>query len=313
MLTTLNNNFGKDRLKCDEPLAKYTAARIGGPTDYLFVATTLTELNNAVRTAWDEGVPVRILGGGANVLISDAGFRGLVVINDVVDIRFNDTYVEALSGTSLTLLAHKCKAQGLTGVEWAVSVPGTIGGAAINNAGAHGGDMAACVREVRIFEAERGLTKLSPEELAYDYRTSSLKQRSDRRFVVVDVTLELAHDDPAKISERMQKNIAYRKQTQPPGASLGSIFKNPPGDFAGRLIESAGLKGYTIGGAQVSLIHANFFINTAGKSARASDYFALIQHVRDVVQVQTGVLLEPEIEFGGESFQTLDHGSGLAV
>jgi UDP-N-acetylmuramate dehydrogenase len=136
------------------------------------------------------------------------------------------------------------------------------------------------------------------EDLAYGYRTSSLKQREGRRFLVLSAVLELEQDDPDAIQARMDENIAYRKQTQPPGASLGSIFKNPPNDYAGRLIESCGLKGYRVGGAMVSPVHANFFINT-GKTS-ASDYFALIQHVRGVVEAQTGVKLEPEIELVGE-------------
>ena len=312
MLTTLNSVFG-ERLLRDEPLAKYTAARIGGPADYLAIAKEYTELITVVSAAWARDMPVRIIGGGANVLVSDAGFRGIVVVNHVSATHFDGKRLHASSGTSLTVLSRKCESLGLTGFEWAISVPGTLGGAVVNNAGAHGGDMSTSVSEVKILDAERGEYTLNVDELDYDYRISSLKRRSDRRFLVLSAALELAHDDPEKIAERMQKNIAYRKRTQPPGASLGSIFKNPPGDFAGRLIESAGLKGYTIGGAQVSPKHANFFINTAGKSARASDYFALIQHVRDVVQAQTGVLLEPEIEFVGESFQTLDKGSGLEL
>ncbi|MBC7812401.1 MAG: UDP-N-acetylmuramate dehydrogenase, partial [Burkholderiales bacterium] len=251
MLTTLNSIFG-ERLKLDERLLKYTAARIGGPADYLVVAKTEAELKAAVSAAWDNEIPVRILGGGANVLASDAGFRGLVVVNHVSEIDFDGQHVHASSGTSLTVLARKCESLGVTGCEWAVSVPGTVGGAVVNNAGAHGGDMAAVVRSIEMFDPARGEYSMSAQELAYDYRTSSLKQRADRRFLVLNVTLDLKPDDPANIAERMQKNIAYRKQTQPPGASLGSIFKNPVGDFAGRLIESAGLKGYTIGGAQVS-------------------------------------------------------------
>jgi UDP-N-acetylmuramate dehydrogenase len=135
-------------------------------------------------------------------------------------------------------------------------------------------------------------------DLDYGYRHSSLKTRSDRRFLVLMATFSLKPDDPAQIQARMDECIAYRKSTQPPGASLGSIFKNPPGDYAGRLIEVAGLKGYSVGGAQVSPVHANFFINTGG--ATAGDYYALIQHVREVVSVRLGVTLELEIELVGD-------------
>ncbi|MBZ0288407.1 MAG: UDP-N-acetylmuramate dehydrogenase, partial [Anaerolineae bacterium] len=192
----------------------------------------------------------------------------------------------------------KCQARGLAGLEWAVNVPGTVGGAIINNAGAHGGDMAQSVCDVVVLEAD-GPKLYSREELHYGYRFSSLKQRADRWFVVLLATLALKPDDPAQIHKRMQSHIAYRKQTQPPGASLGSVFKNPPGDFAGRLIEAAGLKGYRVGGVMVSPVHANFFVSAG---ASAADYYALIQHVRAVVLQTSGLALELEIELVGDGF-----------
>lgn len=288
-----------DKLLRDEPLAKYTAARLGGTADWLYVARASTnELVEVVSTAWRVEFPTRILGGGANVLVSDNGFRGLIVVNDVSQIMFEGDLVTATSGTGLSVLARKCQSRGLSGFEWAVSVPGTIGGAVVNNAGAHGGDMAGCVVSVALYDLERGQHTLTLDDLAYGYRTSGLKRRADKRFVVLDAMLRLTPDDPAAIQARLEANIVHRKQTQPPGASLGSIFKNPPGDYAGRLIESCGLKGYTIGGAQVSPIHANFFINTG--NATASDYYALIQHVYEVVLNQTGIELEMEVELIGE-------------
>jgi UDP-N-acetylmuramate dehydrogenase len=291
------------RLLYDETLARYTAARLGGPADMLYVARESTdELVEVVSTAWAAGVPVRVLGGGANVLVSDKGFRGLVVINDVAEITFGDWHdgrnVSATGGAGLIVLARKCAAQGLTGLEWAVSVPGTVGGAVVNNAGAHGGSMADNLCEAVVLDAERGAQLMTNEDLRYEYRSSSLKSRGDRRFLILMAIFALAKGDPAAIQERMEHNIAYRKTTQPPGASLGSIFKNPPGDYAGRLIEAAGLKGYSIGGAQVSPVHANFFINTG--AASASDYHALIRHVQETVARASGVHLEPEIELVGE-------------
>jgi UDP-N-acetylmuramate dehydrogenase len=291
------------RLLYDEALARYTAARLGGPADMLYVARESTdELVDVVSAAWAGGVPVRVLGGGANVLVSDKGFRGLVVINDVAEITFGDWHdgrdVSATGGAGLTVLARKCAAQGLTGLEWAVSVPGTVGGAVVNNAGAHGGSIADSICDAVVLDAERGPLMLTREELHYDYRSSSLKSRGDRRFLVLMAIFALAKGDPAAIQERMEHNITYRKTTQPPGASLGSIFKNPPGDYAGRLIEAAGLKGYAIGGAQVSPVHANFFINTG--AASAGDYHALIRHVQEAVERASGVHLEPEIELLGE-------------
>lgn len=292
-----------DRLLRGESLARYTAARLGGAADWLYMARhTTSELAEVVRAAWDEGLPVRVLGGGANVLVSDSGVRGLVVINRVSEVTFDDQPGECIvavtAGTGLAVLAHKCQARGLSGMEWAVSVPGTLGGALVNNAGAHGGDMAQVVRQALVLDADSGPQVLALADLDYGYRHSALKARADRRFLVLLALLELVPDDPAAIQARMDEHIAYRKRTQPPGASLGSIFKNPPGDYAGRLIESAGLKGYRIGGAQVSPVHANFFINTGKASAR--DYYALIRHVQQVVEQQSGVRLEPEVEMLGE-------------
>jgi len=291
------------RLLHGESLARYTAARLGGAADMLYIARESTEeLAAVVSAAWEQQIPVRILGGGANVLISDKGVRGLVVINDVTEIQFGDWHdghnMAATAGVGLTVLARKCQSRGLSGLEWLVSVPGTVGGAIVNNAGAHGGDINRNLCEAVILDAEKGAQLWTREELAYGYRTSALKSRADKRFLVLMGVFALQPDDPQAIQERMDHHIAYRKQTQPPGASLGSIFKNPPGDYAGRLIESAGLKGYQIGGAQVSPIHANFFINTG--SATASDYHALIRHVQEVVHKTAGVELEMEVELVGE-------------
>lgn len=292
-------------LLANEPLAKYTAARIGGAADWLYVARDSPEmLAEVALTAWSEGLDVRVIGGGANVLVSDSGVRGLVIVNSVSEITFDDWHdgrnVAVTSGVSLSVLARKCQARGLAGFEWAVSVPGTIGGAIVNNAGAHGGDMAASVCDVVVLEADTGPKLYTQADFQYSYRSSSLKHRADRRYVVLLATLALQPDDPAAIQARMDSFVAHRKQTQPPGASLGSVFKNPPGDYAGRLIEAAGLKGYRIGSVMVSPVHANFFVNTDASSATAHDYYALIRHVQAAVQRETGVDLELEIELLGE-------------
>jgi len=294
-----------ERLLHNESLARYTAARLGGAADWLYVAKDSTdELAEVVSTAWAHEIPVRMLGGGANVLVSDRGVRGLVVINDVTEITFGDWHdgrnVSAASGTSLTVLARKCAARGLSGLEWMVSVPGTVGGAVVNNAGAHGGDMAGSLCEAVVLDADKGAQIWTLDDLNYGYRSSALKANPDRNFLVLLAQFALVSADPPQIQARMEHFIEYRKSTQPPGASLGSIFKNPPGDYAGRLIETAGLKGYQIGGAQVSPVHANFFINTGG--ATASDYYELICRVQDAVQQETDVTLEMEVELVGDWF-----------
>ncbi len=286
-------------LRTNEPLAKYSALRLGGPAEWLYVENNSSErLVEILSAAWAANIPTRILGGGANVLISDKGVRGLVVINRIAQAEFSENSVSVSGGHGLTVLARKCAKRGLSGLEWAASVPGTVGGAAVNNAGAHGGDMSRSVSSLKLHDFAQGIVTLYNPDLAYDYRSSSLKKRADRRFVVLNVTLTLQPTDPAVVSATMDEFVAYRKSTQPPGASLGSIFKNPSGDYAGRLIESCGLKGYTLGGAQVSPKHANFFINY--DRATASDYHALIEHVRHVVTQKTGITLEPEVEFVGD-------------
>ncbi len=292
-----------ERLLRDEAMARYTAARLGGAADWLYVAkNSVEELAEVVGAAWANEIPVRVLGGGANVLVSDKGVRGLVVINDVTDITFGDWYdgrnVAAASGTSLTVLARKCASKGLSGLEWAASVPGTVGGAVVNNAGAHGGDMAASLIDIVVMDADKGGRILTLDDLQYEYRMSSLKAQKERRVLVLMAQFGLQSADPPAVQARIEHFVAYRKSTQPPGASLGSIFKNPPDDFAGRLIEAAGLKGHTIGGAQVSPIHANFFITHAGTTA--SDYHNLIRHVQETVQQQSGIELEMEVELVGD-------------
>lgn len=282
------------------PLGKFTAARLGGNADWLYVArSSVDELVNVARAAWDEGLPVRVIGGGANILISDRGVRGLVIVNRITGVErlSQPGGLHVAAGTGLLRLAREAASHGLTGMEWAVGVPGTVGGAVVNNAGAHGGTMADSVLSVEMLTPE-GRSTLDAADMDYDYRHSALKSRADRRFLVLSADLQLAPDDPAAIRARMEEYNAYRKRTQPPGASLGSIFKNPPGDYAGRLIESCGLKGTRIGGVQVSDVHANFFVNDG--HASATEYFRLIRQVQRVVQQETGVTLELEIELVGD-------------
>lgn len=292
-----------DRLLRDASAARFTAARLGGQVDWLYIARdSLDELVEVVTSAWQAGLPVRVIGGGANVLVADSGFRGLLVVNHVEDIQTGDWHdgrnLSATSGTSLTHLARRAAALGLSGLEWAVGVPGTVGGAVVNNAGAHGACTADNVADVVVLEHAQGAQLYPAAALDYAYRTSALKQRADRRYLVLLATFCLTPDAPAAIEARMAEYNAYRKRTQPPGASLGSVFKNPPGDYAGRLIETAGLKGLRIGSAEVSTVHANFFLHHGGGSA--ADYHALVRHVQRVVREAHHIDLEPEIEFIGE-------------
>jgi UDP-N-acetylmuramate dehydrogenase len=292
-------------LQENAPLAKYTAARLGGSADWLYIAKeSVIELANVVKAAWADNLPVRILGGGANILVSDMGVRGLVVINRVSQIDFGEWHegrnVSASSGTGLLRFARECAKRGISGIEWAVGVPGTIGGAVVNNAGAHDSDMAASVADIVVLEANNFPKIYTNAEMQYDYRHSMLKARLDRQFVILQVNFILPYDESEAIQQRMDEFNAYRKRTQPHGASLGSIFKNPEGDYAGRLIEVSGLKGYRIGGVEVSQKHANFFVVKDGDTTTASDYHSLIRHVQETVMAKQSVELELEIELVGE-------------
>ena len=293
-----------DDLPRMQSLARFTAARLGGPADYLYVAKDpeYNDLLPLLKQAWNRRMPVTLIGGGANILVSDAGIRGLTVINRATHIehaaKADDAVVKASSGTNLIRLTRYCYEHGLTGMEWAIAVPGTVGGAVVNNAGAHGGNIASSLKRVLVYQ-EDGEHWLEAQSLQYAYRHSSLKSRGDRRFFILWAEFVFRRDERATITQRMDANNDYRRRTQPSGASLGSIFKNPPGDYAGRLIEAAGLKGTVVGAVQVSPVHANFFVNTSS-DASASDYLALIELVRERVRERFEIVLELEIQTLGE-------------
>lgn len=291
------------KVKHNAALGPYTAARLGGPADILALVSSRDALKEVVRWAVQTSTSWLILGGGANVLISDAGVRGVVIINKAKQTKTNTQtgIVSADSGTTLMTLARHCRKLGLKGLEWAVNVPGTVGGAVVNNAGAHGADMNSNLTEITVYDADSDKEDTWPRAaLAYDYRHSVLKGQHGR-YVVLSATFALeSKQDIAALEQEAETYTAHRKRTQPPGASLGSVFMNPPDDYAGRLIEAAGLKGYRVGGVAVSERHANFFVTD--KTATANDYFTLIQHVQKTVAAASDVHLHLEIELLGEGF-----------
>ncbi|HMK07712.1 MAG TPA: UDP-N-acetylmuramate dehydrogenase, partial [Anaerolineales bacterium] len=208
-----------------------------------------------------------------------------------------DTRLTAESGASLGGVARRSAERGLSGLEWAATIPGTIGGAVVGNAGAHGGDMASSLESVEILQPPDTRETWATERLGYTYRSSLLKRQA-ARSVVLSASFLLRLSTPEVTKARIEANIQARRRTQPPGASLGSMFKNPPGDFAGRLVEAAGLKGRRRGAAEISPLHANFFINHGG--ARARDVADLLVEARRRVQETSGVVLEPEVELMGD-------------
>ncbi|MDW8067589.1 MAG: UDP-N-acetylmuramate dehydrogenase [Anaerolineae bacterium] len=288
-----------ERARRDEPLAPYTAMRVGGPADLLVICRTTEEVVEAVQRAHAAGVPWRVLGGGCNVLVSDAGVRGLVVVNRADRTRIGaDGTVWAEAGAPMAALARETVARGLAGLEWAAGLPGTVGGAVVGNAGAFGGDVASVLRSVTLLEPDGNVTERPAAWMEFAYRESRIKRTpSGERPVVLAATFCLSPGDPSALAARVEEILAWRRTRHPSGATMGSTFKNPPGNHAGRLIEAAGLKGYRIGGAMVSELHANFLINTG--SATAADVRALIQYIQAEVERQFGIRLEPEVEFIG--------------
>jgi len=230
--------------------------------------------------------------------------RGLVIVNRARTVNFREqdeiVIVRAESGANLGIVARQCCLRGLAGMEWAATVPGTVGGAVFGNAGAHGGEIAGSLRMAEILQPDGTVRSWSRDELGFSYRTSALKRQkaSDRKPIVLAAEFALTHGRPIELQAKVEAFTAHRKRTQPPGASLGSMFKNPPGDYAGRLIEAAGMKGKRIGNVEISNLHANFFVNL-GK-ARAADVLALIHMAHETVKAKFGVDLELEVELVGE-------------
>jgi UDP-N-acetylmuramate dehydrogenase len=261
----------------------------------------LGALREAVTLARESGIPYRLLGNGSNVLVSDAGVQGLVVLNRATSMTFDGLEVRAESGASFSSLARACVKRGLAGVEWAANIPGTVGGAVFGNAGAWGGDVASALIEATVLEPDGRVSRWPVERFEYSYRSSVLKRQATQGShcrIVLEAMFGLQESGYEELQAKVADIVARRKASQPPGATCGSVFMNPPGDYAGRLIEATGLKGTKIGGAEISKVHANFVINTG--TATASDVLELIELARRSVREQFGVSLELEIELIGD-------------
>jgi UDP-N-acetylmuramate dehydrogenase len=297
-LDVLSAKLG-DKVKENVSLAPYTSARIGGPADVLITAESADELARTIKLLQKLELEYLMLGGGSNVLVSDKGVREVVVLNRAKAVRFHlgdQPSVTAESGVIFSNLANRCAAKGLSGLEWAATVPGTVGGAVYGNAGAFGGDMVGNLIWAELL-TENGREKYTAEQMGYGYRTSILK-RGELDAVVLAAGLSLRNSTKEEVTTSIEQFGAHRKATQPPGASMGSMFKNPPGHYAGRLIEAAGLKGTRIGNAEISPLHGNFFVNHG--TTRAEDVRLLIELVMKTVKETQGVDLELEIELVGD-------------
>ncbi|MBL8101043.1 MAG: UDP-N-acetylmuramate dehydrogenase [Anaerolineales bacterium] len=297
-VSMLRQKFG-DAVQENVPLAPYTSARIGGPADVMVTVKSADEFANVLQLIWEHDLAHYVLGGGSNVLISDKGVRGIVVLNKAKEVRFetgDSPTVWCEAGVVFSNLANRCASKGLAGLEWAATVPGTVGGAVYGNAGAFGGDMSGNLIHAEVL-TKNGREKFSVGQMGYGYRTSVMK-RGEVKAIVLSALLRLKNSTKEEVSVKIEQFSERRKATQPPGASMGSMFKNPVGEHAGRLIEAAGLKGTRIGTAEISTLHGNFFVNH-GKT-RASDVRELIDLTRTTVKQKFGIELELEVELVGE-------------
>jgi UDP-N-acetylmuramate dehydrogenase len=292
----LRAKFG-ERIRAAMPLADLTSFRIGGPADLFVNVEDETELMHAKAAAYRAGVPCFCLGAGTNLLVSDRGMRGLVVrLGDGFGkIKIDDTKVVAGAGAAFGALVEAVVDRGLEGLEFGEGIPGSVGGGLVMNAGAFGGEIAKVVTLVHgVTEAGEALA-LTKDDVKFAYRRTELPNR----FIITRVDFELAHGDRERLMARVSELKAKRASRQPRGVpNAGSIFKNPPGNFAGKLLEGAGLKGTRLGGAAFSDQHANFIVNLGG--AQAADVRALIDMARNKVKEQSGVWLEPEVRLVGD-------------
>ena len=299
-LTQLREIFG-ERLQENVRMANFATMNVGGPADALLISTSADEMADIVSRLWKLNLPVKVLGSGSNLLVSDKGIRAVVVINHAHTIRVNlkndPITIRAESGALMINVGKKLALWGLTGMEWAATIPGTVGGAVYGNAGAFGGETCRNLISADVLHAADGRSDWPCERFEFTYRASGIK-RSMQDAVILSALFTVERGDPLKIAAEIETYRQRRWKNQPPGASVGSVFRNPPDDKAGRLIEAAGLKGKKIGGAIISPRHANFIINEGGASAQ--DVLDLLAEARNAVKAKFNVELIPEIEVLGD-------------
>lgn len=286
------------KILVDEPLSNHTTWKIGGPVDLFIEPTDKYKLAYSLKLIQKYQVPWMVLGKGSNLLVRDGGIRGVVfnLTEGFNYLSFHKEEVVVGAGYSFIRLAVMAGKEGLTGLEFAGGIPGTVGGALYMNAGAHGSDVSRILKEAEVLLENGDLVKYKPEELKFAYRTSIFQKT---KAIVTEATFQLAPGDRKEIAKQMATHKDRRRLTQPLNMPCaGSVFRNPPGDHAGRLIESAGLKGMKVGGAQVSEKHANFIVNCG--NATAQDVLTLIEQIKQIIQEQFHLTLVPEVLVRGE-------------
>lgn len=297
LLNELYRIVGEDNVKLQEPMAMHTTFRIGGPAEYFVTPMDTEELSQVVVLCRAEKVPFFMLGHGSNLLVSDKGMSGVVIqlYKNYARYSINGNIVKAEAGVMLNRLGNAIKDAGLTGFEFAAGIPGTLGGAVMMNAGAYGGEMKDIVEKVSLMDYDGNIIEETCDEMDFSYRHSIVE---DNDYIVLGATLKLEKGDPEMIADRMQELATARKTKQPlEFPSAGSTFKRPEGYYAGKLIMDAGLRGYSVGDAQVSEKHCGFVINKG--RATAGDVLTLIEDVRKTVYDKFQVELEPEVRIVG--------------
>ncbi len=299
-LEQLHRSFG-DALQENVLMANFSTMNVGGPSDALLIAHSVNHLTEIVSKLWEISVPFKVLGSGSNLLISDKGVRGVVVINHAHNIKINTQSqpmtVWAESGALMINIGRQLATRGFSGMEWAATIPGTVGGAVYGNAGAFGKETCRNLIKAEVLHRSTGRSDWSCDQLQYSYRASRIKREADEA-VILSAWFEIIPGDAKKVKQDVESYRLRRQQTQPPGASMGSVFRNPPHHKAGQLIEAVGLKGKKIGGAVISPQHANFIINEGG--AKAKDILDLMTLAYNAVQQEYQIVLIPEIEVIGE-------------
>ena len=288
----------EERVKKEEPMRLHTTFRVGGPADLFVSPNSVEEVRKVTALCREEGVPYYIMGNGSNLLVSDQGYRGVIIqfYKEMNDISVEGTLLRAQAGALLSAVANRALLESLTGFEFAAGIPGTLGGACVMNAGAYGGEMKDVLKAVTVLTQEGEVLTLSNEELELGYRTSVIARK---HYIVLEAEIALSEGKKEEIQAVMD-DLKERRITKQPleYPSAGSTFKRPEGYFAGKLIQDAGLRGFQVGGAQVSEKHCGFVINK--DHATAAEIAELIRQVSEKVEAQFGVKLEPEVKRLGE-------------
>ena len=298
MKERLVNVVGTDGVLTKEPMASHTTFRVGGEADYLVMPRSVDEVGQVIAACREEGMDYMLIGNGSNLLVSDKGYRGVIIqlLDNFREISVQGKGIYAQAGALLSTVARTAQKAGLAGMEFAGGIPGTIGGAMMMNAGAYGGEMKDIVSSVSVMDAQGRVSQYTCEDMAFGYRDSAL---AHDELYALEITLALQEGDPEEIAAEMNALAEKRSAKQPlEYPSAGSTFKRPEGHYAGALIEQAGLRGYQIGGAQVSEKHCGFVINAGG--ATAADVRELIEYVQQTVEEHSGVRMTPEVRFVGE-------------